>query len=332
MSLLPLVWVGVLILVARSVAADPSGTANLTDPSKQQEEEVPPYYKAVGITLALTSGFFIGSSFIFKKKGLIDTNTLHGEVGAGHAYLKSGLWWTGMILMALGEFANFGAYAFTPAILVTPLGALSVVISAILASVFLKEKLNLSGKVGCAQCLIGATIIVLHAPATNATETIPEFFSYVLAPGFIVYSIIVAAVVFYLIYGLAPKYGDKNPIIYISICSIVGSFLVLSTQGFGSSIVYSARHWHTDNQFKQWAMYPLFGFIVFTVCVQIHFLNKALNLFSTAIVTPVYYVFFTTTTLISSAVLFRGFAVDSAVAGVSLVMGFLVIVGGVVLL
>lgn len=51
------------------------------------------------------------------------------------------------IKVAVGETANFAAYAFAPASLVTPLGALSVLISAILASKYLNEKLNLLGKV-----------------------------------------------------------------------------------------------------------------------------------------------------------------------------------------
>ena len=34
----------------------------------------------------------------------------------------------GIIIMVIGEIANFAAYAFAPAILVTPLGALSVLI------------------------------------------------------------------------------------------------------------------------------------------------------------------------------------------------------------
>lgn len=42
---------------------------------------------------------------------------------------------------------NFAAYAFAPASLVTPLGALSVIVSAVLASKFLNEKLNVMGKV-----------------------------------------------------------------------------------------------------------------------------------------------------------------------------------------
>ncbi|KAJ3381753.1 hypothetical protein HDU80_001707 [Chytriomyces hyalinus] len=302
------------------------------DTAKPAETGEPHWYKAVGITLAMLSGLFIGCSFIFKKKGLIDTKSLHGELGDGHAYLNSRMWWSGLILMALGEVFNFVAYAFSPAILVTPLGAISVVVSAILSSIFLDEQLNYSGKIGCAQCIIGAILIVIHAPESNSSNTIPEFFGYVGSPGFIFYAVCVGCVVYYLVYHVAPVEGEKNPLVYIAICSLVGSFLVLSCQGFGSSIAYTFGHWEEDNQFLEWPIYPLILFIIYTVMIQIHFLNKALNKFSTAIVTPVYYVTFTTSTLVSSAVLFRGFTVDSTQHGVTLVMGFVVIVGGVALL
>lgn len=49
--------------------------------------------------------------------------------------------------VGVGEAANFAAYAFAPASLVTPLGALSVLVAAILSSRFLNENLNLLGKV-----------------------------------------------------------------------------------------------------------------------------------------------------------------------------------------
>ncbi|CAB4414685.1 unnamed protein product [Rhizophagus irregularis] len=89
-----------------------------------------PVFKSVGLILAITSGVFIGSSFVFKKKGLLQSQKQAGsEAGQGHSYLSNGLWWSGMILMIIGEICNFVAYAFTQAILVTPLGALSVVIS-----------------------------------------------------------------------------------------------------------------------------------------------------------------------------------------------------------
>jgi uncharacterized membrane protein len=74
-----------------------------------------------------------------------------------------------MLLMLVGEIFNFAAYAFgitygsfnflAPAVLVTPLGALSVVVAAFLSTIFLKERLNFAGKIGCGQCVVGAIII-----------------------------------------------------------------------------------------------------------------------------------------------------------------------------
>ena len=46
----------------------------------------------------------------------------------GFSYLREPLWWAGLVSMIVGEAANFIAYAFAPAILVTPLGALSIII------------------------------------------------------------------------------------------------------------------------------------------------------------------------------------------------------------
>ncbi|KAF8950701.1 hypothetical protein BGZ52_001699 [Haplosporangium bisporale] len=46
----------------------------------------------------------------------------------------------------------------------------------------LKEKLNLHGKIGCALCIVGAVVIVLHAPAQAAVTDIDEFKHFVLQP------------------------------------------------------------------------------------------------------------------------------------------------------
>lgn len=47
----------------------------------------------------------------------------------------------------------------------------------------LKEKLNMNGKIGCALCIVGAVVIVLHAPAQAAVTDIDEFKHFVLQPG-----------------------------------------------------------------------------------------------------------------------------------------------------
>jgi hypothetical protein len=59
--------------------------------------------------------------------------------------------------------------------------------------------------------------------------------------------------------------------------------------------------------------------------------QKALNLYNAALVTPTYYVFFTSATIISDAVLYRGFK-GSPLQIVTVVLGFLQICSGVVLL
>ena len=139
--------------------------------------------KYVGLALAILSTMAIGTSFVITKKGLLEASEHHGFEGEGFAYLKSPTWWGGIVTMVLGEVANFAAYAFAPAILVTPLGALSVLIGAVLGSYFLKEDLGTLGKLGCALCLIGSVIIVLHAPPDKEIQTVDEILQYAIHPG-----------------------------------------------------------------------------------------------------------------------------------------------------
>ena len=101
--------------------------------------------KYIGLALAILSTMAIGTSFVITKKGLNETSERHGFEGDGFAYLKTPLWWAGIVTLVIGEIANFAAYAFAPAILVTPLGALSVLIGAVLGAYFLKEALGTLG-------------------------------------------------------------------------------------------------------------------------------------------------------------------------------------------
>ena len=139
--------------------------------------------KWIGLALAITSTLAIGTSFVITKKGLNDAADKHGFAGDGYAYMKTPLWWAGIASLVLGEIANFAAYAFAPAILVTPLGALSVLIGAVLGAYFLNEELGVLGKLGCAICLIGSVVIVLHAPPDKEIKTVDEILHYAVQPG-----------------------------------------------------------------------------------------------------------------------------------------------------
>lgn len=231
----------------------------------------PGFYKPVGISLAVGSGLFIGVSFVLKKFGLLRANEKYNEVaGEGYGYLKNVWWWTGMILMIIGEILNFVAYAFTDAILVTPLGALSVVISAILSSIFLKERLSLVGKVGCFLCIVGSVVIVMNAPHSSSVSDIQEMQHYFITPGFLTYAGIILVGSLFTAFWVAPRYGNKNMLVYISICSWIGGLSVASTQGLGAAIIA----WIGGKpQYKEWFLWVLLIFVVGTLLTEIIYLN-----------------------------------------------------------
>lgn len=98
----------------------------------------------------------------------------------------------------------------TDAILVTPLGALSVVITTILSAIFLKERLSFVGKVGCFNCIIGSVIIVLSSPEQSAAANIQQMQAYVIAPGFLTYAGIIIVGCTCIALWAGPRYGKKR--------------------------------------------------------------------------------------------------------------------------
>lgn len=285
--------------------------------------------KYIGLALAILSTMAIGTSFVITKKGLLQASERHGFEGEGFSYLKSPIWWGGVVTLAIGEGANFAAYAFAPAILVTPLGALSVLIGAVLGSYFLDERLGTLGKLGSAMCLLGSVVIVLHAPPDKPVETIDEILHYALQPGFLLYCLAVLIFSIVMIYRVAPAYGKKNPLIFISICSTVGSVSVMSVKAFGIAVRLTILG---NNQFTHASTYVFMILTGFCILTQMNYFNKALTEFSTNIVNPLYYVTFTTATLCASFILFKGFNTTDAVNTISLLCGFLIIFTGVYLL
>nr|XP_005283353.1 magnesium transporter NIPA2 [Chrysemys picta bellii]XP_042696773.1 magnesium transporter NIPA2 [Chrysemys picta bellii] len=285
----------------------------------------------IGLVLAMSSSIFIGGSFILKKKGLLRL-ARKGSMRAGqggHAYLKEWLWWAGLLSMGAGEVANFAAYAFAPATLVTPLGALSVLVSAILSSYFLNEKLNLHGKIGCLLSILGSTVMVIHAPQEEEVETLNEMSHKLGDPGFVVFATAVVIVSLILIFVVGPRHGQTNILVYITICSVIGALSVSCVKGLGITIKELIAGKPVLKHPLSWIL--LLSLII-CVSTQINYLNRALDIFNTSIVTPIYYVFFTTSVLTCSAILFKEWQHMSAADIIGTFSGFLTIIVGIFLL
>lgn len=165
--------------------------------------------------------------------------------------------------------------------------------STLLGSYFLGETLNVIGKVGCVACLQGSILLVLHAPADKHIETVDEILHLAIQPCkgplaalcdestdialvFVFYFVGVATVAGYLIWKVAPVHGRKNPLVYLSICSSVGSLSVMSDKAVGIAVKLTAGG---KNQFTHPSTYFFILVLIVATLTQMNYLNKAMSEF-----------------------------------------------------
>ncbi|CAN6554657.1 unnamed protein product [Malus baccata var. baccata] len=225
-----------------------------------------------GLILAMASSAFIGASFILKKKGLKSAAAAGTRAGVGgYTYLLEPLWWAGMITMIVGEVANFVAYVYAPAVLVTPLGALSIIVSAVLAHFLLKERITKMGIVGCLTCIVGSVVIVIHAPQEHSLNSVEEIWVLATQTAFLIYVAVTISLVLVLVLHFEPQYGQTNILVYLGICSLMGSLTVVSIKAIGIAIKLTLEGVSQIAYPQTW-----FFLTVAIICIvtQLNYLNK----------------------------------------------------------
>lgn len=110
---------------------------------------------------------------------------------------------------------------------------------------------------------------------------------------------------------------------------MIGSLSVSCVKGLGIGIKELVAGTAVLKEPLFWA---LLIFLVICISIQISYLNKALDIFNTSLVTPIYYVFFTTSVMACSAILFKEWLRMSIDGATGTVSGFLTIVIGIFLL
>lgn len=239
------------------------------------------------------------------------------------------LWWAGLITMLLGEVANFVAYVFAPAVLVTPLGALSIIVSSVLAHFVLKERLDKLGILGCISCIVGSVVVVIHAPHEHMPNSVEEIWDLATQPGFLTYAVTTLIILVVLVVFFERRYGQKNILIYLGICSSMGSLTVVSIKAVGVAIKLTLDGMNQLTYPHTWLF-----IMVAVICgiSQLNYLNKALDCFELAIVSPVYYVMFTTLTIVASGIMFKDGDGQSLSSIASECCGLITILSGTILL
>ncbi|GCC24678.1 hypothetical protein chiPu_0003080 [Chiloscyllium punctatum] len=174
-----------------------------------------------------------------------------------------------------------------------------------------------------------STIIVIHSPEEEGINSLHEMEEKLKETGFLAFASIIIIVSVVLIILVAPKLGPTNILVYISICSLIGAFSVSSVKGLGIAIKELLEKKPVINKPLSWI---LLGTLIISISTQINYLNKALDTFNTAIVTPIYYVLFTTIVIICSVILFKEWNNVEIKDVIGIINGFCTIILGIFLL
>ena len=223
-------------------------------------------------------------------------------------FLRNPTWWIGTFLMAAGEIGNFAAFAFAPASLVAPLGAWSVVLSAILAHVFLHESISKRNVFGIVLCVVGACLIgaagpdVNNAEASLDAETVTQLLIRYPFVVFMLLTLTATAILIYLSHRTI--LGQKYIFIYVGVSSLLGGVTVVCAKALSTFLRLT---FEGNSQFGNVLPFVLGVTLAIAILAQLRYLNLAMSRFGNAQVIPVYYVLFTSCAMTSGVIMYREF-------------------------
>ncbi|KIY34084.1 hypothetical protein I305_03436 [Cryptococcus gattii E566] len=224
-----------------------------------------------------------------------------GKVEEG-MYLKSKLWWLGMVLIAVGEGGNFLSYGFAPASVVAPLGTVALIANCIFAPLILGERFRTRDMVGMALAIIGAVTVVQSSSDTSPRLNPDQLLTALTRLPFLLYTLFSILLLPPLVLLSNSSFGPAHLTIDVGICALFGGFTVLATKALSSLLSGDfIRAWKSG---ITWACLVVVGG---TSLGQIRWLNRALMRFQSKEVIPTQFVFFTLAVIIGSAVLYQEF-------------------------
>ncbi|XP_016414499.1 NIPA-like protein 2 [Sinocyclocheilus rhinocerous] len=200
----------------------------------------------VGICIAVCGNFLISISLNIQKY----THVRQSQRGT-KPYYTSRLWWCGILLMGLGELGNFAAYGFAPASLIAPLGCVSVIVSAVISVVFLKETLRASDILGGALAMTGTYFLVTFAPHSSPHVTANMVERSLVSWTFLIYFMF-ELILFAILMYLYKCRNVKHIVIMMILVALLASVTVISVKAVSGMITETIRGSHLQ------LTYPIF--------------------------------------------------------------------------
>ncbi|XP_065255600.1 NIPA-like protein 2 [Emys orbicularis] len=253
----------------------------------------------LGVLLAITGNFLISISLNIQKYAHLRLACQANQ----KPYYTSKLWWCGIILMGLGELGNAAAYGFAPATLIAPLGCVSVIGSAFISVLFLKETMRAADMLGGTLTIAGTYLLVTFAPNVTQELTATKIQNYLISWQFLIY-VILEIIIFCILLYFYKRKDVKHIVVLLMMVALLASLTIISVKAVAGMITFSAKC-------KMQLTYPIFYImfiIMVTSCVfQVKFLNQAMQLYNATVVVPINFVFFTTSAIIAGVIFYQEF-------------------------
>jgi drug/metabolite transporter (DMT)-like permease len=134
--------------------------------------------QALGIPIAIVGAVFLSLGAQFQHRGVVKVEEHHGDEVPGLSMrqimilLRRPAWVTGTILLGLAIVLQLTSLRFSPLIVVQPLGAVALVITAIVNARVSKVRLNASSIRAIMLCVGGVGVFVLVAAFNAVDESI----------------------------------------------------------------------------------------------------------------------------------------------------------------
>lgn len=279
----------------------------------------------LGIVLAIVGNTILAIGFVNQKRAharkqlSLSSGDLSFECSASASadsaaklkqslyFLRSREWWLGLGLVALGEVLNGLALAFASGSIVPALGALALVIIAVLSAVLLGERPGVVNWLGIVLASIGVVFIAIWAPMGRFSESalgVSEAEALVVRTPFVVLSSVYAAtgLVLVVIVTSYPRAAKKHVIVFSMLAALAGSFkqrgIKLGLQMFSDYLM--------NGSLRMW-MSAVFWLVVLVAVVStllsLYFLNLAISTFPRQSL-PVFFSLFVLLSVFSSNALY----------------------------
>nr|XP_046269749.1 NIPA-like protein 3 [Scatophagus argus] len=261
----------------------------------------------IGTLLAIFGNVLVSISLCIQKYSHV---TLAGTKDPRPFY-RTKTWWCGFVLTCLGEGANFVSYAFAPLALVAPLNAVSIVTSAILGLIFLREKTKLKefakryglSFLGCILTIGGTYLFVAFGPNSHEKLKAENIVKHLVGWPVLLY-LLLEIITFCLLFYFYKQRHANYLVIILLLVALLGSVTLITVKAVSGMLVLTIEG-------NMQLYYPIFSVtfvcMVASAIFQAKFLSQACQLYDSSLIASVNYILSTFFAVVAGAVFYLEF-------------------------